>query len=76
MTTDDRERGVYLRYEVQRLQDDERKHVGCDYFVLDLTHDKFARKALKAYAKACSKEHPQLAQDLRYKLYLYAKESE
>lgn len=44
------------------------KHDGCDYFVLDLTHDKFAAAALAAYADACASEYPRLAADLRHKL--------
>ncbi|MFT3758468.1 hypothetical protein [Thauera sp.] len=38
---------------------------GAQYFVLDLTQDPFARKAAKAYAKACKDEYPQLAADIR-----------
>lgn len=41
------------------------KHYGCDYFVLDITHDRFAAPALLAYAKACEKQYPKLARDLR-----------
>lgn len=44
------------------------KHDGCDYFVLDLTHDEFARKAIGAYAEACHSTHPELASALRRKL--------
>lgn len=40
-------------------------HHGCLYFSLDLTHDKFAAPALKAYADACEKEAPVLATALR-----------
>lgn len=41
-----------------------KKHHGCRYFVLDITHDKFAAAALKAYADACRSEYPLLAKDL------------
>ena len=41
------------------------KHEGCDYFVLDLTHDPFAIAGIIAYADACASEYPALAADLR-----------
>jgi hypothetical protein len=44
------------------------KHVGCDYFVLDLTHDPYSRDALVSYIDACEVTHPQLAESLRMKL--------
>jgi hypothetical protein len=44
------------------------KHARCEYFVLDLRHDRFARPALEAYASACEAEYPLLAADLRSKL--------
>lgn len=34
------------------------------YFVLDLTNDPHAREALKAYAKSCQKDYPELSKDL------------
>lgn len=40
------------------------KHDGCNYFVLDLTHDKHAKAALTAYAEACRGDLPRLAEDL------------
>lgn len=43
------------------------KHHDCDYFVLDLSHDKHAKVALLAYADSCELEHPLLAADLRAK---------
>lgn len=64
---DDSKRGLYQKYEVRRT-DGSDKHKHCEYFVLDLNHDKHARKALKAYAKSCEKEYPHLAADLRKKL--------
>lgn len=42
-----------------------RKHDGCDYFVLDMTHDPYALRAVLAYAHACEATHPTLAHDLR-----------
>ena len=45
------------------------KHDGCDYFVLDLTHDDFAITAIEAYAQACVEDYPQLAKDLMRKVH-------
>lgn len=39
-----------------------------DYFVLDLTYDKFALTALQAYAVACREEYPLLSEDLFRKI--------
>ena len=44
------------------------KHEGCDYFVLDLTHDPHALPALRAYTKSCADEYPSLALDLSEKV--------
>lgn len=63
----DKSRGLYSKYKVTRTDGSDKsggKHEGCDYFVLDYTHDKFALKALKAYANACRREFPLLAHDL------------
>ena len=60
-------KGLYNKFSVTRTDGRDapgEKHEGCEYFVLDLTHDKYAIPALKAYAKACSAEFPQLAADL------------
>lgn len=43
------------------------KHYGCEYFVLDMTHDKYAVGALRKYADDCEKDLPTLARDLRIK---------
>jgi hypothetical protein len=64
----DESRGIYKKYYVERLNDNQHKHDGCTYFVLDLQHDKFSRPALRAYAKACEKKFPQLAKDIRWML--------
>lgn len=56
--------GLERRYAVKRLADPEGKHDGCDFFVLDLVHDRFAYNALAAYALACFAEFPQPASDL------------
>jgi len=63
-TGHDRDRGLYRKFEVNRVSDPDHKHLNCEYFVLDLTHDKFAKPALIAYANACSEEFPALAKDL------------
>jgi hypothetical protein len=59
--------GVHRKFKVTRTDGSSRKgkkHAECSYFVLDLEHDPFAIPALKAYAKACKKTHPALAEDL------------
>lgn len=64
-------RGLYRKYRVERTDGtsaEGQKHHGCEYFVLDLTHDRFAREALTAYARACADEYPTLANDLQRKL--------
>jgi len=64
----DSERGLYKKFEVRRIRATE-KHMNCEYFVLDLNHDKFAMSALTAYAAACKEEYPQLAQELLIKIH-------
>lgn len=44
------------------------KHANCEFFVLDLNHDKFTKPALIAYADACRAEYPHLAADLDAKI--------
>jgi hypothetical protein len=59
--------GIYRKYQVSRTDGSSApggKHECCAYFVLDLEHDEFAIPALKAYAKACRKEYPALADDI------------
>lgn len=63
----DKNRGLYRKYKVERMDggsDEGQKHEHCQYFVLDLTHDKHARLALYAYAESCRLEYPLLASDL------------
>jgi hypothetical protein len=67
----DKTRGLYTKFNVSRTDGSSklgRKHFGCDYFVLDLTHDPFAWSALQAYANACRAEYPLLADDLERKI--------
>lgn len=60
----DKERGLYRKYDVSRIDDPQKKHSNCSFFVLDLDHDPFAAIALRAYAVACRDEYPLLANDL------------
>jgi len=64
-------RGLYNKFVVLRSDGSSRrgeKHHGCEYFVLDLVHDKFSIPALQAYALACRKEYPELSNDLLDKI--------
>lgn len=62
------DRGLYRKYAVTRLDAQERdysgKHVQCEYFVLDLTHDEEARAAAIMYAGLVRKTKPELARQL------------
>ena len=67
MADDKRNKGLFHKYDVSRTDGSSEpggKHSECNYFVLDLTHDKFAIPAIMAYANACLGEYPQLAADL------------
>ena len=67
----DKTRGLYRKFNVTRTDGSSAsggKHFDCAYFVLDLTHDKYAEAALRAYVDACAGEYPLLAADLRNKL--------
>lgn len=60
--------GIYNKFNVTRMDgksEEGQKHHDCKYFVIDMSHDKFAAPALLAYADACEREYPILAQDLR-----------
>lgn len=64
----DQERGIYRKFDIKRTDGSSKKggkHERCAYFVLDLQHDKFAIPALRAYALACHREFPDLAQDIK-----------
>lgn len=63
-------KGLYRKYDVIRTDGTSNagcKHEYCEYYVLDLDHDRYASYALYAYANACEVEYPQLARDLRAK---------
>lgn len=60
-------RGLYEKYIVRRTDGSSEpggKHENCQYFVLDLNHDKHAKAAIEVYAISCQDENPQLARDL------------
>lgn len=60
--------GLYKKYHVRRADGMEgpgTKHNNCQYFVLDLSHDKYGITGALAYADACEAEFPILAQQLR-----------
>lgn len=60
-------KGLYDKFTVERTDRQDlfgRKHRGCEYFILDLHHDKHAISALRAYALSCRHEYPLLADDL------------
>lgn len=62
------QQGLYGKFRIERTDGGSApggKHHGCQYFVLDVTHDKHAAVALAAYADAVAATHPQLAQDMR-----------
>lgn len=64
----DKTKGLYNKFDVRRTDGNSEKggkHHGCEYFVLDLSHDVHACAALSAYADSCEREYPLLAADLR-----------
>jgi hypothetical protein len=65
-------RGLYNKFAIRRTDGESasgRKHDGCDYFVLDITHDPLALPAIEAYAAAAEAGgRIALARDLRQKL--------
>lgn len=65
----DRDRGIHDKFIVRRTDESDLpggRHHGCRYFVLDVTHDKYAVPALLAYAAACGADgYAALADDLR-----------
>lgn len=65
------EKGFYNKFNVSRVDGTDRsggKHDGCEYFVLDLTHDPHAAVAVRAYAEACKEDYPLLAANLLQKI--------
>jgi hypothetical protein len=63
--------GLYHKFNVERTDGSSApggKHHSDEYFVLNLTTDRHALPALKAYAKSCANDFPALAADLRAKV--------
>lgn len=59
--------GLYRKFSVERTDGKSspgQKHHKCQYFVIDLSCDKFAKDAVRAYAVACAEEYPELSKDL------------
>ena len=68
---DNTARGLYRKYFVERTDGSSeagKKHHDCEYFVLDMHHDKHAISALRAYILSCRKEYPALAENLSDKV--------
>jgi hypothetical protein len=60
-------KGLYPKFRVKRVDGKDQPggpKEGARYFVLDVTHDKFAIPAIAAYAAACEDEYVELADDL------------
>lgn len=67
--------GLFRKFDVRRTDGSDTpggKHDGCEYFVLDVTHDAHAKAALAAYASAVEATHPALASDMRDRYALSA----
>ena len=69
MNNSDQQPGLHRKFEVRRVDGGDApggKHDGCEYFVLDLTHDPHALPALTTYLTSLrlAGTHPQLANDL------------
>lgn len=67
----DKTRGFYNKFYVERTDGKSgpnRKHDGCEYFVIDMTHDKYAAGPIQKYADECRAEYPLLAADLDAKV--------
>jgi len=63
----DKDKGLYNKFKVYRKDGQDKpgdRHHHCSYFVIDMTHDKFAMPALMAYSKHCHDEYPELSNDL------------
>ncbi len=67
-TIDKQNLGIYPKFQVIRADGRDapgQKHENDEYFVLNLTTDKYAIPAISAYAKSCDQDYPLLAADLR-----------
>lgn len=65
MKDPDRDRGLYRKYQVQKVTRDGELVDPGPVFVLAYTRDPHARVALAAYADSCAADFPPLAADLR-----------
>lgn len=70
------QQGIFRKFDVRHTDGSSEpggKHHGCEYFVLDVDHDRHAKAALNAYVLSCQISHPKLAKDMaaRYDLKLY-----
>lgn len=68
--------GLYRKFKVERTDGQSApggKHHGCEYFVLDMNHDKHALAAIRAYIRSLAEaeECPELIEDLQHR-YLSA----
>lgn len=73
----DKKRGLYNKFIIKRTDGQSapgKKHHGCEYFILDLTHDTHAYAAILAYAESCKEDYPLLAQDLECKAMMMKQE--
>lgn len=59
----DVDKGMFNKYEVKRI-DGKSDRENCQYFVLDLCHDPYAKPALQAYIDALPQEFELLKNDL------------
>lgn len=59
----DTDKGLYNKFEITRI-DGKPGREDCQYFVLDLCHDPYARPALQAYIDALPNEYHLLKSDL------------
>lgn len=62
---DDKQRGMYHKFNVYRVRDGQQAEPVLNSFVLRIDRDPFAVAALEAYANACEAEYPALAKDIR-----------
>lgn len=67
MSESDRERGLYGKYRVERVDGKDKG----PYFVLGYRTDRHSRAGLAAYAASCRQEFPALAADLDAELSKY-----
>lgn len=68
LTNEAKHDGIYRKFNVSRVDGSDSpsgKHFNCFYFVLDVDHDPHATAAMRAYARSCEKQLPELASDLR-----------